>query len=155
MPTLDASLHRLGLQLPTTPQPLANYLPAVAVHSGTTAYVSGQLPLKDGKLIATGSVPREVSPEQATECARQCVLNAIAALATTIPDLDRVRGVARIAGYVNAEPGFAEHPAIINGASDLIVELLGDAGKHARAAIGVASLPMNAPVEIEVTFIVD
>lgn len=155
MPTIASSLERKGLALPTAPAAVANYVPAFAVHSGTTLYVSGQLPIRNGELIATGRVPSDVDTNTAYECAKQCVLNALAVVDDTMGNLDRVRGVARLAGYVNADQGFAQHPQIINGASDLLVELLGEAGKHARAAVGVTSLPLNAPVEIEFTFVID
>lgn len=155
MPELTANLTKLGLQIPAAPKPVASYVPAVVAASGTSVIVSGQLPFKEGRLMATGPVPDRVSIEVAQACARQCVLNGLAALQTEIRDLGRLRRVLRLGVFVQCPPGFADQPKVANGASDLLVELLGDAGRHARAAVGVSALPLDAPVEIEFMFLVD
>lgn len=155
MPDLIARLAELGLAVPPAPKPVASYIPAVAAASGTPVLVSGQLPFRDGRLMATGSVPDRVSVEEAQRCARQCVLNGLAALQSEIRDLSRLRRVLRLGVFVQCPPGFADQPMVANGASDLLVELLGDCGRHARAAVGVPALPLDAPVEIEFTFLVD
>jgi enamine deaminase RidA (YjgF/YER057c/UK114 family) len=155
MPTIEERLEKVGLELPPTPEALANYVPAVSVSAGRLVFVSGQVPLVKGALLATGRVPDEVSVERAQACARQCVLNALAALRGAIGDLNRLRGVVKLDGFVACGPDFTDHPQVINGASDLLVELLYDAGRHARAAVGVSSLPLGVPVEIAFTFLVD
>lgn len=155
MADAETRLQRLGLTLPDAVAPVANYVPCMPVHSGTLLFVSGQVPLRDGKPIATGRVPDDVDVETATECARQCVLNALAAVHAEFGSLERVRGVARVGGFVACSPGFGDQPKIINGASDLLVDILGDSGKHARAAVGVPALPLNVPVEIEFHFVID
>jgi enamine deaminase RidA (YjgF/YER057c/UK114 family) len=155
MPDAETMINQLGLTLPESSPPVANYVPVMAVHAGTILRVSGQLPMRDGKLIATGAVPDPVSVEVATECARQCVLNAFAAVKHHLGSLERLRGVARVGGYVACPPGFGDQPTIINGASDLLYAVMGDAGKHARSAVGVSSLPLHAPVEIEFAFLID
>lgn len=138
-------LADLGLSLPPVPEPLAAYIPAV---TAGLIYTSGQLPLADGKLLHTGLVGAEVSLEQAVTCARQCALNALAAAAEQAGDLDRIR-VVKLVGYVASAPGFTAQPLVLNGASELIGEVLQVNGRHARSAVGVAVLPMNAPVEVE------
>ncbi len=155
MPTIEARLDRLGLTLPTPPKPVASYVPAATVGPGTLVYVSGQIPTVAGSPIATGSVPTDVSPEVARQCARQCALNGLACLRAEIGSLDRLRRVVRLEAFVACGPGFGDHPQIVNGASDLLVELLGESGKHARVAVGAPSLPLNVPVEIAFTFLVD
>jgi enamine deaminase RidA (YjgF/YER057c/UK114 family) len=155
VPDLTATLARMGLELPPAPKPVASYVPAVTAASGVPVLVSGQLPFKDGRLMATGAVPEPVSVETAQACARQCVLNGLAALRAEIRDLSRLRRVLRLGVFVQCPPGFADQPKVANGASDLLVELLGDAGRHARAAVGVSALPLDAPVEIEFAFLVD
>ena len=155
MPDLVSRLKRKGLTLPEQIKPVASYVPAVSVHSGAMVLVSGQVPIVDGKVMATGRVPEEVSIETAQACARQCVLNGLAALRGEIGDLARLRRVARVGCFVACSEGFTDHPKVANGASDLLVELLGESGQHARAAVGVPSLPLGVPVEIEFTFVVD
>ena len=155
MPTIEDRLARLGLTLPTPPKPVASYVPAVSVGSGTLVYISGQIPTVGGKPMATGSVPSEVSPEVAHQCARQCALNGLACLREEIGSFDRLLRVVRLEAFVACPPGFGGHPQIVNGASDLLVELLGEAGRHARVAVGAPSLPLNVPVEIAFTFLVD
>ncbi len=155
MPDLLSRLQARGLTLPPAPKPVASYIPAVVVASGSPVFVSGQLPFRSGTLLATGSIPNEVPLELAQECARQCVLNALAALQGEIHDLGRLRRVLRLGVFVQCPPGFGDQPKVANGASDLLVDLMGDAGRHARAAVGVPALPLNAPVEIEFTFLID
>ncbi len=155
MADIRTELQHRGLVLPKAPAPVASYVPAVSVHSGSLVFISGQLPFLNGKLMAEGSVPSQVSLETARECAAQCALNGLAALEQEIGDLGRVRRVIRLGGFVACAPGFGDQPKVINGASDLLAELMHDSGKHARAAVGVPSLPLNAPVEIEFTFLVD
>lgn len=155
MPDLRTQLERLGLPLPEPPAPLANYAPAAAISSGRIVLISGQLPMENGSLIAQGSVPADVDIDTAVRCARQCVLNALAVLERELGDLALVRRVVRLEGFVACGSGFADHPAVIDGASALLVELLGEHGRHARTAVGAPSLPRNAPVEIAFTFLVD
>ena len=147
MPTvLQRSLERLGLELPPVPKPVASYIPARKV--GSLIYVSGQLPMKDGKLMCTGPVPSQVSLEEAQAAARQCVLNGIAAGMSVA----QLRGVVRVGVFVQSDDGFSEQPKVANGASDLLMELFGDDGRHARAAVGTNALPLNASVEVEFLF---
>jgi enamine deaminase RidA (YjgF/YER057c/UK114 family) len=155
MPDLTARLAQKNLTIPEPSVPLASYVPAVAIHSGAIVLIAGQVPVIDGKPIAVGHVGQTISIEVAQECARRCVLNGLAALRAEIGDLARLRRVARVGCFVACSAQFTEHPKVANGASDLLVELLGDDGKHARAAVGVASLPLGVPVEIEFTFVVD
>ncbi len=157
MPDLLVRLQQMGLSLPPVAKPVASYIPAVLVPGGVgnLVFVSGQIPMRDGALIATGTVPGAVSLEKARDCARQCVLNGLAALNAEIGSLGRLRRVVRLGVFVACEPGFTDQPKVANGASDLLVELLGEAGRHARAAVGAPSLPLGAPVEVEFTFLVD
>jgi len=140
-------LVEMGLTLPEVAVPLASYIPAQ--RSGNMVYTSGQLPLVDGELIATGKVGAEVDEATAIECARVCALNALAAIASVVGDIDRVTRVVKVVGFVASAPEFTAQPAIINGTSDLLGEIFGDAGVHARSAVGVAALPKDAPVEVE------
>ncbi|MBL0928082.1 MAG: RidA family protein [Phycisphaerales bacterium] len=149
-------LAQLGIDLPSPAKPIASYVPVAEAPLGpgsAMALVSGQVPLKDGKLLRSGRVGVEVSIEDAQLCARQCVLNALAALAAHAGSLDRVTRVLKIEVFVACEPGFGDQPKVGNGASDLLVEIFGEAGKHARAAVGVPALPLNCPVEIAFTFL--
>jgi enamine deaminase RidA (YjgF/YER057c/UK114 family) len=139
-------LAELGLTLPPVAAPLAAYLPAV--RSGSLVFTAGQLPLVDGKLELTGAVGGRVSVEQAADAARTCGLNGLAAVDALV-GLDSVVRVVKVVGYVASAPGFTGQPAVVNGASELFGELFGAAGRHARSAVGVASLPMDAPVEVE------
>ncbi len=144
-------LASLGIALPPVPQPVGAYIPAVAY--GTTVRTSGQLPMAAGALVAAGLVGEGeglVSPETAAECARIAALNAIAALAGASGGIDAIARIVRVVGYVASAPGFTGQAAVVNGASNLMAEVFGDAGLHVRSAVGVASLPLNAPVEIEV-----
>ena len=140
-------LAELGLALPSIASPLGAYVPAV--RSGSHVYTSGQLPLVDGKLPATGRVGAEVSEVQARELAARCALNALAAIDALV-GLAAVVRVVKVTGFVASAPGFTAQPAVLNGASDLLGEVFGEAGRHARSAVGVAELPLGAPVEVEV-----
>lgn len=139
-------LAELGLELPAVTPPLAAYVPAV--QTGPYVYVSGQVPMVDGKLAATGKVGAEVSPEQAKELAARCALNGIAAVDALV-GLERVVKVVKVVGFVASAPGFTGQPGVINGASELLAQVFGEAGRHARSAVGVAELPLGAPVEVE------
>jgi enamine deaminase RidA (YjgF/YER057c/UK114 family) len=143
-------MAELGLDLPEAPSPVASYVPAVRV--GSLLFVSGQIPIRDGTLLATGTVPNEVSIEEAQGLARQCVLNALAVLKAEVGSIDRLKRVVRVGCFVASEPGFGGQPKVANGASDLLVEIFGEAGRHARAAVGAVGLPLNVPVEIEFLF---
>ncbi|KRE81443.1 RidA family protein [Arthrobacter sp. Soil764] len=143
---IKARLNKLGLKLPEAPHNAATYIPAI--RSGNIVYTSGQLPLKDGAMASTGKVGSHVTTEEATEMARICVLNALAA-AGGVGDLDRAR-ILKVTGFVASSPGFNAQPAVINGASELLLKLFGANGEHARSAVGVAELPLDAPVEVEI-----
>ncbi|MBQ1083415.1 MULTISPECIES: RidA family protein [unclassified Nocardiopsis] len=147
MATPEERIAELGLTLPEVVPPVAAYQPTV--RSGDHVYVSGQLPFVDGALPATGKVGAEVSPEAAKELAAVCALNAIAAVRAEVGELSDVVRVVRVGGFVASDPGFTGHPGVINGASELLGEVFGAAGVHARAAVGVASLPLDAPVEVD------
>jgi enamine deaminase RidA (YjgF/YER057c/UK114 family) len=142
-----ARLAELGLELPPLTPPLAAYVPAV--QSGQHVYVSGQVPMVDGELLETGKVGADVTPERAKELAARCALNALAAIDSLV-GLDRVARVVKVVGFVASAAGFTGQPGVINGASELFGEVFGDAGRHARSAVGVAELPLGAPVEVEV-----
>lgn len=156
MGSIDARLAELGLTLPTPATPVANYVPVV--RTGNLLVVSGQLCFgPDGKLAPEhrGKVGGEVSPEAASRAARLCAINVLAQVRTAIGDLDRIVRCVRLGGFINVVPTFAAIPTVMNGASDLLVELLGDKGRHARSTIGVAELPMDAAVEVEGMFEVE
>ncbi|NLU80305.1 RidA family protein [Micromonospora sp. HNM0581] len=142
-----ARLAELGLELPEVVPPVASYLPAV--QSGQHVYVSGQLPTAEGKLLATGKVGAGVSAEQAKQLAQRCALNALAAIDSLV-GLENVVKVVKLTGFVASATGFTGQPGVINGASDLLGTVFGEAGRHARSAVGVAELPLDAPVEVEV-----
>jgi enamine deaminase RidA (YjgF/YER057c/UK114 family) len=142
-------LAALGLNLPPVVTPLAAYLPAI--QTGDLVYVSGQVPMVDGMLLATGKVGAEVPPERAAELARQCALNALAAVDALV-GIDRVVKVVKVLGFVASADGFTGQPAVINGASELFGAVFGEAGRHARSAVGVNQLPLDAPVEVEAIF---
>jgi len=150
MSQLDVRLAELGIEIPDVAKPVAAYVPAVA--SGRLVFTSGQLPFIDGGLPETGKVgdgPGLVSPDKAKQYARLCVLNALAAAKSVIGDLDRVVRVIKVTGFVASAPDFTGQPMVINGASETLAEIFEDAGQHARSAIGVAVLPLDAPVEVE------
>jgi len=144
--TASQRLAELGIELPTVVAPLASYLPAV--RTGQLVYTSGQLPMVDGALPATGKVGAEVPPEDAAHYARICALNALAAVHALV-GIDSVVRVVKLVGFVASSPGFTAQPAVVNGASNLLGEVFGEAGAHARSAVGVAVLPLDAPVEVE------
>lgn len=145
---VEARLAELGYTLPQVAKPVAAYLPAVT--TGNYVYTSGQLPLIQGELTVVGKVGAEVSAEDAAKQAQVCALNALAAIKSEIGDLDRIKRIVKVVGFVSSDPAFTGQPAVINGASEFFGEVLGDAGLHARSAVGVAVLPLDAPVEVEV-----
>ena len=146
--SIKAKLAELGLTLPEAALPVAAYVPAV--RTGNLVFTAGQLPLVDGKIPFVGKVGSDVTPEQAKDMAQVCALNALAAI-SLVADIDQIEKIVRVGGFVNGIPGFVAIPAVINGASELLIKLFGEVnGKHARTAIGVAELPLNAPVEVEV-----
>jgi len=140
-------LDALGLELPEVATPAGAYVSALV--SGNLVFTAGQIPLVDGKLMATGKVGSEIDVDYAREIARRCALNAIAAVKSVIGDLDRVKRVVKVVGFVSSEPSFTQQPQVINGASELLEQVFGEAGIHARSAVGVAVLPLDAPVEVE------
>lgn len=144
---IDARLKELGVVIPEVATPVASYVPAQV--TGNLLYTAGQLPFFDGALIATGKVGGEVSPTDAIELARVCTLNALAAAQSVLGSLDRVKQIVKVNGFVASTPDFIGQPGVLNGASELLGEIFGDIGKHARAAVGVAVLPLDAPVEVE------
>ena len=145
--SIKAKLAELGLTLPEAALPVAAYVPAV--RTGNLVFTAGQLPLVDGKIPFIGKVGSDVTPEQAKDMAQVCALNALAAI-SLVADIDQIEKIVRVGGFVNGIPGFVAIPAVINGASELLIKLFGEVnGKHARTAIGVAELPLNAPVEVE------
>lgn len=148
MSKIETRLEELGLQLPKCPTPVADYMPG-NIFLDRLVYISGQDCKKDGILLHEGKLGAEVTIEQGSLCARQSALNCLAALKSTIGDLDRVKKIVKLLGFVASAPGFEQHPAVINGASELLIQLWGEEGKHARAAIGTNELPFNTPVEIE------
>jgi len=146
--SIKENISSLGLSLPTAVAPVAAYVPAVK--TGNLVFTAGQLPVVDGKLPKEGKVGRDVSAEEAKELAQICALNALAAI-SLVADLDQIERVVRVGGFVNCAPGFTAIPGVINGASEFLIKVFGDVnGKHARTAVGVAELPLNAPVEVEI-----
>jgi enamine deaminase RidA (YjgF/YER057c/UK114 family) len=149
MSKVEEKILELGLELPKISTPIASYIPAKKV--GNLVFTSGQLPMVNGELTITGFLGKEVSIEDANRAAQVCTLNALAAVKGVIGDLDQIKSIIRVVGYVASTPEFTKQPAVVNGASDLLLQIFGDEGKHARSAIGVSALPLNAPVEIELT----
>ena len=146
--SVKEKISSLGLSLPTAAAPVAVYVPAVK--TGNLVFTAGQLPVVDGKLLKEGKVGSDVRAEDAKELAQICALNALAAI-SLVADLDQVERVIRVGGFVNCAPGFIAIPGVINGASEFLIKIFGDVnGKHARSAVGVAELPLNAPVEVEI-----
>jgi len=143
----EARIKTLGIVLPPAPKAVANYVPAV--RTGNLVFLAGQGPLADGKPTITGKVGAEVSEEDAYKAARATILNSLSALRAEIGSLDKVKRIVKLTGWVNSAPGFTRQPWVINGASDLLVEIFGEAGRHARSAVGANELPLNIPVEIE------
>jgi enamine deaminase RidA (YjgF/YER057c/UK114 family) len=148
MGAVEDRLADLGFSVPDVATPVASYVPAV--RTGSYVYTSGQLPMREGALMTTGKVGDAVSPDDAAACAQQCALNAIAAVKAEIGDLDAVKRVVKVVCFVASEPEFTGQPQIANGASDLLGNAFGDAGLHARSAVGVPVLPLDAPVEVEI-----
>jgi enamine deaminase RidA (YjgF/YER057c/UK114 family) len=144
---IEDRLTELGLKLPTVSKPVAAYVPAIV--TGNLVFTAGQLPFVDGKLEATGKVGAEVSAEDAAKLARTCALNALAAASSVIGSLDRVTRIVKVVGFVASAPDFSGQPGVVNGASELLGEVFGEPGQHARSAVGVAVLPLDAPVEVE------
>lgn len=136
-----------GNDLPSAPKPLASYVPST--QSGNLIFTSGQLPFKEGKLIAEGKVGKDIPEEKAIECARLCALNCLSAVKSIIGNLDNIEQVVKLVVFVNSATNFIGQPKIANGASDFLVQIFGDKGKHSRSAVGVSELPLNSPVEIE------
>ncbi|MEO8329713.1 MAG: RidA family protein [Candidatus Nanopelagicales bacterium] len=147
MPTPEERIAALGLAIPEVAKPVAVYVPAV--RSGSHVYTSGQLPLVDGKIAATGKVGAEIDADAAKQLAQICALNALAAIRAEVGELAAVKRVVKVVGFVASAPDFTGQPAVVNGVSELLGEVFGDAGVHARSAVGVASLPLDAPVEVE------
>jgi enamine deaminase RidA (YjgF/YER057c/UK114 family) len=147
MATPEERLEELGLAVPDVAKPVAAYVPAV--RTGDYVYTAGQLPLRDGALMATGKVGAEVAAELAAECARQCALNGLAAVRSIVGELSRVVRVVKVVAFVASTPDFTGQPGVANGASELIGDVFGEAGRHARSAVGVTVLPLDAPVEVE------
>ena len=144
--SVSARLGQLGIELPEVAKPLASYVPAV--RSGNLVYTSGQLPMQAGALAQTGKVGAQVTPEEGKALARICVLNALAAVDSLV-GIDAVTRVVKVVGFVSSAAGFNGQPGVVNGASDLLGEVFGDRGAHARSAVGVSELPLDAPVEVE------
>ena len=146
---IEEKLKEIGITLPIPPNHAGSYIPVVT--TGNLAYVSGQIPIKDGKIVFSGKVPVEQSIESAQEAAKLCIINGLSQLNSYFGSLERITKIVKIYGFVNSTPDFSEHPKVINAASDLLVEIFGDMAKHSRIAVGVASLPLNATVEIDMT----
>jgi len=144
---IEEKLKSLNITLPSPPKPAGSYVPVIK--SDHTVYVSGQIPIKDGKLAFKGKVPNDQSLEQAQEAAKLCAINALAQLKSELGSLDKISKILRVSGFVNSVPDFTEQPKVINSASDLLFEIFGEKGKHSRIAVGVASLPLGATVEID------
>ncbi|MFN8097739.1 MAG: RidA family protein [Dermatophilaceae bacterium] len=156
MSAVEDRLAELGLSVPEVAKPVAAYVPALA-HGGLV-YTSGQLPMRSGSLVATGKVGSGeglVDPADAKDLAQVCALNAIAAVKSVVGDLDRVTQVVKVVGFVASDPAFTGQPGVVNGASELLGTAFADAGVHARSAVGVASLPLDAPVEVEIVVAID
>lgn len=143
----EARLAELGFEIPAVAKPVAAYVPAV--RSGAYVYTSGQLPMVDGKLAATGKVGAEIDPDTAKDLARTCGLNALAAVRAELGALSAVKRIVKVVGFVASTPDFTGQPAVVNGVSELLGEVFGEAGVHARSAVGVSALPLDAPVEVE------
>jgi len=150
---IEARLKALDLALPEAKAAIGTYVPFI--HLGGQLLISGQLPMKDGAIAVTGALGAGVEVVQGQDAAKLCALNILAQAKAALGDLDRIVQLLRLNGFVSAAPGFADHPKVINGASDLMVEILGDKGRHTRIAVGCTSLPMNAAVEIDAVFAID
>ena len=144
---IEEKLKELGIEIPTPPNPAGSYIPVVT--TGNLAFVSGQIPMKEGKVIFEGKVPENQSVESARDAAKICIINGLAQLKANLGSLNKITKFVRISGFVNSNPNFAEQPKVINAASDLLVEIFGDMAKHSRIAVGVTNLPLNSTVEID------
>lgn len=144
---IEEKLSSLGITLPSPPAPAGSYVPVVV--AGNLAFVAGQIPLEAGQVKFRGKVGKDLPMETGQEAARLCTVNALAQLKAALGSLDRIKRVVKVTGFVNCEPSFADQPQVINGASDLLVQVFGEKGKHARAAVGVGSLPLQSAVEVE------
>ena len=144
---IEKRLDALNIILPSPPKPVGSYVAVVI--TGKLAFVSGQIPIKDGKVIYAGKVSKDLSVEDAQKAARLCVINALAQLKAELGNLDRISKIVKVSGFVNSPPEFTDHPKVINGASDLLFEIFGQKGQHTRIAVGVSSLPLNSAVEID------
>jgi enamine deaminase RidA (YjgF/YER057c/UK114 family) len=146
---IESRLKEIGLSLTDAPKPVAAYIPAK--QTGNLVFTAGQLPMVNGELISKGLLGQDVEIDEANKAARICTLNALAAIKSVIGDLDRIKQIVRVVGYVASVPTFTQQPAVVNGASELLLDIFGENGKHARSAVGMAVLPLNASVEIELT----
>ena len=144
---IEERLKELSIKIPTPPKPAGSYIPVVTTNN--LAFVSGQIPMKEGKIVFEGKVPKEQSLDSAREAAKICIINGLAQLKANLGSLDKITKFVRISGFVNSSSNFTEQPKVINAASDLLVEIFGDMAKHSRIAVGVASLPLNSTVEID------
>ena len=144
---IEEKLKELGIEIPTPPNPAGSYIPVVT--TGNLAFVSGQIPMKEGKVVFEGKVPENQSVDSARDAAKICIINGLAQLKANLGSLDKITKFVRISGFVNSNPNFVEQPKVINAASDLLVEVFGDMAKHSRIAVGVANLPLNSTVEID------
>jgi enamine deaminase RidA (YjgF/YER057c/UK114 family) len=147
MGDIESRIKQIGLTLPYAPKPVAAYIPAK--QTGKIVFTAGQLPMVNGELISKGLLGQDVEIDEANNAARICTLNALAAIKGVVGDLDRIKQIVRVVGYVASAPTFTQQPAVVNGASELLLDIFGEAGKHARSAVGMAVLPLNASVEIE------
>ena len=145
---IEDRLKELSIEIPTPPNPAGSYIPVVT--TGNLAFVSGQIPMKDGRVVFEGKVPNVQTLDSAREAAKICIINGLAQLKANLGTLDKITKFVRISGFVNSEPDFIEQPKVINAASDLLVEIFGDMAKHSRIAVGVSSLPLNSTVEIDI-----
>ena len=149
MGNVESRIEQIGLNIPKAPKPVAAYIPAK--QTGKLVFTAGQLPMVNGELISKGLLGQDVEIDEANKAARICTLNALAAIKGVIGDLDRIKQIVRVVGYVASVPTFTQQPAVVNGASELLLEIFGENGKHARSAVGMAVLPLNASVEIGLT----
>ena len=144
---IEDRLKELSIKIPTPPKPAGSYIPVVTTNN--LAFVSGQIPMKEGKVVFEGKVPKEQSLDSAREAAKICIINGLAQLKVNLGSLDKITKFVRISGFVNSSPNFTEQPKVINAASDLLIDIFGDMAKHSRIAVGVTSLPLNSTVEID------
>jgi enamine deaminase RidA (YjgF/YER057c/UK114 family) len=148
--SIEDKIKKLGIMIPEAPKPLGSYVPCV--QTGNLLFLSGMLPLREGKLTRTGRVGESVSLMEAQEDARQCVINALSVLKSHLGNLDKIKRCIKLNGYIASAPDFTEQPKVLNAASDFLFEIFGEAGRHARAAVGIFVLPLNSPIEIDFIF---